>query len=141
MSGRIRIIVRGADHVDHVRRLAERKILRALHRFEPRVLAATMRLEDETGPSKGGVDKVCSLDVKLRDGEVRIRERADGFEAAIQAGCRRLRSALGRETARVKQSIHAGPRGSTAPAGKGRIRNRDRASVLERAAAQQRSTR
>jgi ribosome-associated translation inhibitor RaiA len=108
MDKDLQIIVRGIEDAGPLRLFAEKKLRRALRRFEPHLLAVTVRLEDETGPDKGGIDKVCSLDVKLRAGEVRIEERADQFEAAINSGCHRLKAVLSREVGRAKHGVGEG---------------------------------
>jgi len=105
MSKNFRVIVRGVDNAARLRRFAIAKINRALGRFEPHIRSVTLRLIDETGPGKGGVDKIVSLAVRLRRGEVRIREHSDDFEAAINAGCNRLKTALGREVGRAKDTV------------------------------------
>ncbi len=105
MKKNFRVITRGVENAARLRRYAETRISRALGRFESHVHSVTMRLEDETGPGKGGVDKVCRLDVRLRSGEVRITEQADRFETAINAGCNRLKATLGREVGRAKTNV------------------------------------
>jgi len=108
MDKDIQIIVRGVENPNHLREFAQEKVHRAIERFDSHVMNATLRLEDETGPGKGGIDKICSLEVKLRTGDVRIKEQADHFEAAIHTGCDRLKAALSREVGRAKHGVAEG---------------------------------
>ncbi len=108
MTRDLQIVIRGVDHGQHLREYAIEKLHRALERFDSHVMNATLRLEDETGENKGGIDKVCSVEVKLRSGDVRIKEQADQFEAAINTGCDRLKAALSREVAKAKHGVGGG---------------------------------
>jgi ribosomal subunit interface protein len=104
----MRVFIRGADDPGPLRAFAEEKLTAGLQRFEEHVLGATIRVEDETGPGKHGVDKICHIEVKLRTGEVRIKEHGDDFHATIDKAIDRLRAALSRETARAKRGIGEG---------------------------------
>jgi len=103
-----RVYVRGVEDSAGLRELAERKLAQALDRFEDRILKVTMRLEDVTGPGKGGIDKQCSVEVKLRTGEVRIKEQGEDFQATIDVALDRLRAALSREVGRAKRGVGEG---------------------------------
>jgi ribosomal subunit interface protein len=102
------IVIRHVAQPDELRAFAEEKLRSALERFEERVLHAAMRLEDVTGPDKGGVDKLCNIEVRLRSGEVRIKESGEEFYATIDIAIDRLRAALSRETAKAKRGIGEG---------------------------------
>ncbi len=105
----IQVVVRGVDDgAKGLRQLSEEKITAALDRFESDVISVRIRVEDETGPAKNGVDKWCSVDVKTRTGEVVIKEQADQFEAAIHAAADRLRQTMSRERAKLKHGIGEG---------------------------------
>jgi ribosome-associated translation inhibitor RaiA len=104
----LKIIIRGVDDATALRTFAEEKLSESLSRFSERVLAATVRLEDVTGPEKGGVDKLCSIEVKLRTGEVRIKEQGEEFPATINLAVDRLRAALSREVSKAKRGIGEG---------------------------------
>lgn len=104
----VKVIVRGVADGTRLRELAEQKLAVALDRFTDRVLGATVRLEDETGPAKGGVDKVCHIEVRLRTGDVRIREQGEAFEATLDTALGRLKAALGRETGKFKRGVGEG---------------------------------
>ena len=104
----IGITVRGVENPGRLREHAEEKLAKALARFEDRILDAAMRLEDETGPHKKGQDKQCSIEIKLRKGEVRITEKGDQFEATINTAIDRLKAALSREVAKAKRGVGEG---------------------------------
>ena len=99
----LRIIIRGVEQDAELRRYAEDKITKGLARFEKYILDAMVRLQDETGMAKGGVDKACSIEVKLRRGEVRIKEQGDDFVSTIHAALDRCKAALSREAAKAKR--------------------------------------
>jgi len=102
------VIVRNVAEATELRGFAEGRFARALERFERSVLGATMRLEDVTGPEKGGVDKSCAIEVRLRTGDIRITEQGDDFHATIDVALDRMRQALGREVSRVKRGVGKG---------------------------------
>lgn len=102
------IFIRGVEESAALRAFAEDKLANALERFNDHVLAATMRIEDVTGPEKHGVDKWCSIEIKLRNTEVRIKEQGEEFYATIDTAMDRLKAALSRETAKNKRGIGEG---------------------------------
>ncbi len=102
------ITVRGVENPTKLREFAESRLARTLARFEDRILDAAIRLEDETGPTKKGNDKHCSIEVKLRSGSVRISEKGDQFEATINKALDRLKAALSREVAKAKRGVGEG---------------------------------
>ena len=104
----VKVIIRGVEDATELREFAEAKLSGAIERFEDRVLSATMRLEDETGPTKHGVDKVCHIEVRLRTGETRIKEVGEDFRVTIDQAVDRLRAALSREAGRAKRGIGEG---------------------------------
>jgi len=104
----IKVIIRGVDDATGLREFAEKKLAGAIERFEDRVLSATVRLEDETGPTKHGVDKVCHVEVRLRTGETRIKEVGEDFRATIDTAMDRLKAALSREAGRAKRGVGEG---------------------------------
>jgi ribosomal subunit interface protein len=104
----IQVYVRGVEDAAGLRSFAEEKLAKVLERFENNMLSATIRLEDVTGPEKGGVDKLCSIDVRLRRGEIHIKESGGDFHATINTALDRLRAALSREVSRAKRGIGEG---------------------------------
>jgi ribosome-associated translation inhibitor RaiA len=104
----VKTIVRGVADAAGLRTLGQERLVESLHRFEEHILGATMRLEDETGPKKHGVDKLCSIEVKLRSGDVRIKERGEDFHATIDTALDRMKAALSREVSRAKRGIGEG---------------------------------
>ena len=104
----MQIIIRGVDDTADLRDFALEKLRHGVDRFQDSILNATMRLEDVTGPEKGGVDKLCSIEVKLRTGEVRIKEQGDDFHATIDTALDRMKAALSRKTGKAKRGIGEG---------------------------------
>lgn len=104
------VVVRGVENGEgsHLRRFVLSKLERLFERYEQSVLDANVRIEDETGPQKHGVDKICKFDVKLRTGEVHIKEMGDDFKATINTALDRLRASLSREVAKSKHGVGAG---------------------------------
>ena len=67
-----------------------RRLHFALGRFAPEIAGVTARVEDVNGP-RGGLDKLCRLEVRLRGlGEVLGESRAEDFEAAVAFAAERL---------------------------------------------------
>lgn len=104
------ILIRGVDDdgTAELRSFLEERLDRALERFQDNILHTTVRLEDVTGPEKGGVDKLCSIEVKLRTAEVRIKEMGEDFHVTINTALDRLKTALSRETGKAKRGIGEG---------------------------------
>jgi ribosomal subunit interface protein len=103
-----KVVVRGVEDPAPLRDYAEARLVKSLARFDRSVLSVTMRLSDETGPQKKGVDKLCSIEVKLRTGEVRIKERCDDFEGSVNLALDRMRAALSREVSKRKRGVAEG---------------------------------
>lgn len=104
----MRIVIRGVDDTSSLRSFAEEKLEHGLNRFKDAVLGATMRLEDVTGPEKGGVDKQCNIEVRLRTGDVRIKEQGSDFHATIDSALDRLKVAMRRKIGKTKRGIGEG---------------------------------
>ena len=86
-----------------------RRLHFALGRFAPEVERVTARVEDVNGP-RGGMDKRCRMDVKLRGmGNVPGEACADDFEAAVAFAAERVGSgvvrALERRRHRTRRSL------------------------------------
>jgi ribosomal subunit interface protein len=104
----LRVMVRGVEKPDELRKFAEDKVTKGLARFDKNILGATVRLVDETGAEQKGLDKTCSIEVKLRHGEVRIKEHGDDFIATIHTALDRLKAALSRQVSRAKRGVAKG---------------------------------
>jgi ribosomal subunit interface protein len=105
----LQIVIRNVQRQDNLREFAAAKLSRALERFEDRVLSATMRLEDVTGPAKQTENNIrCAIDLHLRTGDLHISEQGDDFEPVICTAVDRLKAALSREVSRHKRGIGEG---------------------------------
>ncbi len=104
----IQVFVRNVEEPEALRSFAADKLNQVLDRFTEHTLSAVMRLEDETGPHKRGVDKVCSIDVKLRSGDIIIKEHGDDFLGAVHTALDRLRTALSRQQGKFKRGVGEG---------------------------------
>jgi putative sigma-54 modulation protein len=105
----VQVVVRNMPEGPIFRAYAERKVRDTLDRFEDAVRSAVVRLEDVTGASKGGPDKSCRVELKLRRSAVHIAELGDDFYATIDVACDRLKQAVSREAARrLKRGIGQG---------------------------------
>lgn len=104
----VQVVIRGVEEPGELRSFAEERLTAAIDRFADAILSVTFRLEDETGPEKGGVDKACSIDLKLRSGEIIIKEQGDDFHATINVALDRLKAALSREISKNKRGIGEG---------------------------------
>ncbi len=104
----MQVVIRGVEEPGELRSFAEEKLSGALERFAENVLSATMRIEDETGPEKHGVDKRCHIDVRLRTAEIHITEQSDDFRVSINTALDRLKAALSRQTGKAKRGIGEG---------------------------------
>ena len=60
----LRVSVRGVEKPEALRAFAEERAAKGLARFDKKILGATMRLQDETGAERKGLDKTCSIEVK-----------------------------------------------------------------------------
>ena len=81
---------------DAMRKVAERRLLFALSRFDSRILKVELMVADENGP-RGGVDKVCRVRVSLkRASDVVIRDR----DANLVSCLSRVADRVGRAVAR-----------------------------------------
>ena len=105
----LQIFIRGVESSGAaLRQLAEEKFSAALARYDAHIHRATIRLEDETGPQKDTIDKVCAVEISTRAGDVHIREVAEDFAAAIEIALDRTRTALSRQVGREKRGIGGG---------------------------------
>jgi ribosome-associated translation inhibitor RaiA len=76
---------------------AERRLLFALSRFDSRIDRVSLVVADANGP-RGGIDKACSVTVKLRSlPEVRVTSE----DANVEAGIAHVADRVGRAVARA----------------------------------------
>lgn len=104
----LKVIVRGTENGSSIREYAQKKVGSALRRHEKEIRSAVVRLVDDTGPRKNGNDKVCSIELKLRGGPVRINEVSDDFKASIALALDRARAALSRKLSKRKRGVGEG---------------------------------
>ncbi len=105
----IQIVIRGVeDNGGNLRAFAEDKLNHLIERFQDHVLGVTMRIEDVTGPEKHGVDKRCSIDMKLRTTDVHLKEQGEDFHATIDVAMDRLKAVVSREVGKAKHGIGEG---------------------------------
>lgn len=103
------IVIRNAEFSNGLRAFAQEKLADTLARFENNVLTAVMRLEDVTGPAKETArNKLCNLHVKLRTGDIVIKQEDSDFHAAVNVAMDRLKAQLSREIGRAKRGIAEG---------------------------------
>jgi ribosome-associated translation inhibitor RaiA len=102
------IFVRGVEDAPRLRAFAQEKLEAALGRYTAHIRHVLVRLEDETGPNQHRVDKVCSIELQLDGGDVRIREVGADFPATIDIALDRMRAALSRQISRDKRGIGEG---------------------------------
>jgi len=79
-----------------IRKLATRRLLFALSRFDSKIDDVTLTVDDLNGP-KGGIDKRCQLRIELRYGADVILTNLD---STVEAGISRLADRAGRTIAR-----------------------------------------
>lgn len=97
---------------DRVRAHVERRLQSSLDRFADRVQRVTVYLIDVNGP-RGGEDKVCRIDARLRPvGDLFIAEADAELFAAVDRAADRLGDALARALRRRRDLARdAGPAG------------------------------
>lgn len=101
---KLELNLRGVSSFAALRTAVERRVAFALDRFEDRVARVRVTLDDVNGP-KGGDDKRCQVDVKLRDG---LRVRATALEAdsriAVDVAMHRAARSVVRAIDRLRKS-------------------------------------
>ena len=96
-----------------IRALARRRLLFALSRFDPKLDNVTLTVGDLNGP-KGGVDKRCQLQIKLRYGENVILTNLDStVEVCVSRLADRAGRTIARRVSRLNESYRR-PRLSSA---------------------------
>lgn len=103
-----KLFVRGIDDDESLRALARKKVERGLRQYASRIRIATVRLVDETGPRRRGVDKICSINLTMDQGMIRVREVGRDLRVVLDIALDRVRAALGRRVSRTKRGIAEG---------------------------------
>lgn len=105
----VRVTVRGIDKGAELRGQVEERVAATLNRFEDRIRAVAVLLEDVTGPHKQVVDKRCRVDVRLkRGGELTIDGLGKDIRATLAVALDRLKAVIGRKVSRTKRGVGAG---------------------------------
>lgn len=105
----MRIHIQAVDFelTEGLRAHVERRVQFALSRFQQRVVRLTVRLCDLNGP-RGGVDKSCSLQVRLRGlPDIVIEGTEADLYVAINRAADRAGLAVGRQLRRMRAGVDA----------------------------------
>jgi ribosome hibernation promoting factor len=109
---RSRIQVSAADRAS-----VERRLQFSLGRFWQRVERAVVHLEDVNGP-RGGEDKVCRIEVRLRPtGSVLVEESGSVVLAAVAGAAERVGRAVSRALERRRDMDRTRPGWTLLPGG------------------------
>jgi ribosome-associated translation inhibitor RaiA len=108
----MRIEIR-ARHIPLTRTLrlyCERRVRFALDHLSDRVKDVVVRLEDTNGPSRGGVDKVCRVTLRLEHGPELTLESKDtrlvvAVDKALDRAGNAVTKALGRAQRQAGESL------------------------------------
>lgn len=88
------------------RQYIERQVRFAIGRFGNRVERSSVVLTDLNGP-RGGIDKACRMEVRLKGGGVVVIEDRDGdVRAVVGRSASRLAAALQKQLERRRLSRH-----------------------------------
>ena len=100
-----------------VRAYVERRLQFSLGRVSQRVERAVVHLEDVNGP-RGGEDKVCRIEVRLRPtGDVLVEESGSEVLAAVAGAAERVGRAVSRAVERRRDMDRARPGWTPLPGG------------------------
>ena len=105
----LKLMVRGFKKPAEIREYAEERIETGLQRYDSMIRKVRARIEDETGPRKQVVDKVCVLHIELNHGgQVMIHELGDDVPSVIDIALDRAKAALSRKSSKRKRGVGAG---------------------------------
>ncbi len=105
----LHVAVRGLTDKSTLRDQAAQRVAAALDRFQDRIRAVTVLLEDQTGPHKHVVDQRCRIDVRLRrGGELVIDQTDSNVLASLARALDRLKAVISRKVGRIKRGVGAG---------------------------------
>jgi len=91
---------------DAIRQHIDRRVTSAVGRFQERVRAVTVWLEDVNGPEKGGADKSCKIELLLETPKhtpVVVEEVDVDMYAAISRAAERVSQAVRRDVEKLNQ--------------------------------------
>lgn len=92
----------GVEMKRRIRKRIEQRLRFAANRFERHLCEIAVHVADENGP-RGGVDTVCRLTARLRDGSaIRIEEKDANVMGAFGRAAKRFRTAILRRMGRIK---------------------------------------
>lgn len=106
----MQIDIKARDFVltDTLRDYVEHRLLFTMARFQDRVCRVTVRLSDVNGP-RGGVDKHCHLQVRLRGlPDIVVKDTEAVLYAAVDRAAERAGRTLGRYLRRASSSSLSG---------------------------------
>lgn len=102
---RIAIQVRNSDLADELREHMEHRLAFALSQFPEHIRSVVVVLSDVNGP-KGGIDKRCSLRVRLNGrSDIVIEEIEANFHVAVDRAADRAKRTLGRRLRRLRDTF------------------------------------
>ncbi len=102
---RTAIQVRNSDLTDELREHVEHRLAFALSQFPEHIRGVVAVLSDVNGP-KGGIDKRCSLRVRLNGGaDIVIEETEADFHVAVDRAADRAKRTLGRCLRRLRNTF------------------------------------
>lgn len=102
---RTAIQVRSSDLKDELREHVERRLAFALSQFPEHIRGVVVVLSDVNGP-KGGIDKHCSLRVRLNGrSDIVIEETEANFHVAVDRAVGRATRTLGRRLRRLRDTF------------------------------------
>ncbi len=96
---RIHVVGRTVEIDDNLHGFVERRILLALGRLSPGIHCAIVRLHDLNGP-RGGMDKTCQIEVRLRSRNGLVVEHTD---SNLYAAISRAADRAGRAVVQTKE--------------------------------------
>ena len=102
---RTAIQVRNSDLTDELREHVEHRLAFALSQFPEHIRDVVVVLSDINGP-KGGIDKRCSLRVRLNGrSDIVIEETEADFHVAVDRAADRAKRTLGRRLRRLRDTF------------------------------------